>query len=434
MVSQPNYREVGYRTHTEEVQDHLSWFRGTHGLKFGINVLRSEYDDYGADSNLFGSLSFSNRFTGHPYADFLLGLPTRATRSSPPLRVDRNRWSYDFYALDDWKLMPKLTLSLGLRYELHFNWRENNNLISMFDVKSGDIVVPDGSLSKVSPIFPKAYVGIVEASSLGLPGRKLIRGDYNNFAPRIGLAYRPGNKTVVRTGFGMFYDVVPFVYALQFGGSPYILTEPSYTNPTSNPQVMLPRVFPATSTGGPESVDVPAAQNPDLRTPYTLQYNLTIERQLWDTGFRLSYIGTAGRKAPWVYNYNAPVPDARPYIEKPRPYPNFPDIWYTTNGAGHQYNSLTAEVNRQMSKGLFMQGSWTWARDIHDLDYNWDFDPWVFTSENPFDRHREVAPARDIPTHRFSLSCIYELPFGAGQALSVRHQPLGEPRTWRLGG
>ncbi len=415
-ISQPNYREVGYRTHTEEVQEHFSWFRGRHNLKFGFNLLRSEYDDYGADSSLFGNLSFGSKFTGHPYADFLLGLPTRATRSFPPIRVDRNRWSFDFYALDDFKLSPKLTLNVGLRYELHFGWRENGDRMSMFDIDSGSIVVPDGALAKVSPIFPQGYVNIVEASSLGLPSRKLVRGDYNNIAPRIGLAYRPwGINTVFRAGVGVFYDVVPFVYALGFGGMPYILQEPSYTNPVSNPQVILPRVFPATSTGGPETVDLPWAQNPDLRTPYTFQYNFTIERQQWDTGFRLSYIGTAGRKAPWVYNYNSPVPDARPYIEKPRPYPSYPDIYYVTNGAGHQYNGLTAEVKRQMVKGLYLQGSWTWARDIHDMDYNWDFDMWVYTSENPFDRRREVAPARDIPTHRFNVNYIYQLPFGRGR-------------------
>jgi hypothetical protein len=318
--------------------------------------------------------------------------------------------------MDDWKISPKLTLNFGLRYELHLGWRENGDRMSIFDVDSGKIVVPDGSLSKVSPIFPQGYVDIVEAGSLGLPGRKLVRGDYNNIAPRIGLAWRPfGSNTVFRAGVGMFYDVVPFVYAISFGGSPYVLQEPSYTNSVADPQVILPQVFPTTSTGGPETVDLPWAQNPNLRTPYTFQYNFTIERQQWDTGFRLSYIGTAGRKAPWVYNYNSPVPDSRPYIEKPRPFPNYPDIYYVTNGAGHQYNSLAFEVNRQMVKGMFLQGSWTWARDIHDMDYNWDFDMWAYTSENPFDRKREVAPARDIPTHRFNVSTIYQLPFGRGR-------------------
>lgn len=422
-VTQPNDTRIGYRTHTEEFQEHFSWFGNRHNLKFGVNVLRSEFDAYGAPANLFGNLTFSTRFTsagnkgqGHQYADFLLGIPTSAARAYPPLEQLANRWACDFYALDDFKVSPKLTINLGIRYELHLPWRDNNDRISIFDVKSASIVVPDGSLSSVSPIFPKGYVKIAEASSIGLPGRTLIHTDRNNIAPRLGIAYRPwGTKTVFRAGFGMFYDVVPFVYALNFGGSPYILTEPTFTNPTANPEVILPRVFPASGTGGPSSVDLPTAENPSYRTPYTLQYNLTIEHQIGETGLRLSYIGTAGRKAPYVYNYNSPVPDQRAYIDKPRPLPNYGDISYVTNGAGHQYNGLTAEVHRQMVKGLYLQSSWTWARDRYDLDYNWDFDNWVFTSENPFDRHREIAPARDVPTHRFSSNWVYQLPVGRGQ-------------------
>ncbi|HWQ56665.1 MAG TPA: hypothetical protein VN442_23465 [Bryobacteraceae bacterium] len=145
---------------------------------------------------------------------------------------------------------------------------------------------------------------------------------------------------------------------------------------------------------------MPNAQNPDYRTPYTMQYNFTIERQQWNTGFRASYIGTAMRKGAWQYSYNSPVPDARPFIEKPRPYPNFPEIYYVTNGAGHQYNGLTVEAQRHLSGSLYLQGSWTWARDRYDLDYNWDFDTWMFTPENPFElsKRRWNGACRTGPT------------------------------------
>jgi hypothetical protein len=409
-------RTKGYRTHTEELQEHVSWFRGRHNLKFGFNVLRSEWDSSGTPNALFGNVSFSARFTGQPYADFLLGIPTTASRAFPPVESDRNRWSYDFYALDDFKVSPKLTLNVGLRYELHLGWRENANRTSIFDVNSGNIVIPDGAMSKVSPIFPSNYVGIAEASSVGLPSRTLINNDLNNFAPRIGLAYRPwGTRTVFCAGFGIFYNVVPLAYALNFAGTPFILSEPSYTNPTDNPQVIFPRVFPSTGTGGPSTVGIPTAQNPDYRTPYSLQYNFTIEHEQWDTGFRLSYIGTGMRKAPWGYNYNAPIPNDQLFVNKPRAFPDYPDINYITNGAGHQYNGFTAAATRQMVGGLYMQGSWTWARDIYDEDYNWDYDGDQYIAENPLDRHRDIGPSRDIPTHRFNVNWIYQLPFGRGR-------------------
>ena len=308
------WRKKGYRTHSEEFQEHLSWFRGRHNLKFGVNVLRAEYDDFGASTNLFGNVRFTDKFTGNPYADFLLGIPTTASRAFPPVEVDRNRWSYDFFVADDFKLSPKLTLNLGVRYELHLNWRENHNLMSLFDVKTGQIVVPDGAISKVSPIFPKNFVGVVEASQAGFDPKTLIHRDGNNIAPRVGLAYRPwGTNTVFRAGFGMFYNVVPLAYALGFGDVPFVLTEPAYTNSLDNPQVIFPRVFPETGTGGPDTVSLPAAQNPSYRTPYSLQYNFTIEREQWNTGFRASYIGTAQRKGAWMYNYNSPVPNDQPF-------------------------------------------------------------------------------------------------------------------------
>jgi hypothetical protein len=156
-----------------------------------------------------------------------------------------------------------------------------------------------------------------------------------------------------------------------------------------------------------------------------MQYNFTIERQQWNTGFRASYIGTALRRGAYAYNYNAPAADNQPYISKPRPFPNFPDIFYVTNGAGHQYNGLTLEVLRHLAQGLYFQSSWTWARDRYDLDYNWDFDNWQFTSEDPRNRQREIGPAREIPTHRFTSNFVYQLPFGKGRKFASGVSRLG---------
>ena len=123
---------------------------------------------------------------------------------------------------------------MGVRYELHLNWRENHNLMSLFDIGSGKLVIPDGASSKISPLFPKNYVGIAEASSVGFDSRTLAHQNWHNIAPRLGVAYRPwGNNTVLRAGWGMFYNVVPFVYALNFGDVPFSLAEPQYNNPKS---------------------------------------------------------------------------------------------------------------------------------------------------------------------------------------------------------
>ena len=406
-ITQGTSRSPGAANYLHNVQDHVSFFRGRHNMKFGFNLTHIKAENYATDLNTYGNLTFTNRFTGHPYADFLLGMPSTAARSFPPVLVARNRMQYDFFFTDDFKVNSKLTVNYGIRYELHPGWREQSGNLSMFDIGSGSIVVQDGSLSKVSPVFPRNYVPIVEASTLGLPGKTLLRTDRNNFAPRLGLAYRPwGNNTVIRAGAGIYFDVVP--RALTLGGVPFVLNEVPFNNPLDNPAVILPTVFPNAGAAGPSSVSLPNAVNPNLVLPYSMQYSLTIEHSRWDTGFRASYIGTNTRQGDYFYNYNAPVVDSRPFIEKPRPFPQYPGINYFTNGAGHQFHSMTLEVERRMARGLQFQSSWVWARDIGDVDAGGGL-------ENPFDRRREVAVSPDIPTHRFTTNVIYQLPFGKGR-------------------
>ncbi len=427
-IQQTNYT-TGYQNYSNQFQDHFSWLRGRHNIKFGGTITRSSIQQYSAQDCLFGCATFSNTFTGFTYADFLLGYPTEVTRAFPPLETYRVRNAYDFYVMDDLKLTPRLTVNLGIRYEYHPYWNDPNGLGAVFDLASGKIVVPDGSLSKVSPFYPKNYAEIVEASSLGLPGKTIIRSDRNNFAPRLGLAYRPGNdNTVISAGIGVYFDSAP--RNINFGQAPYSVSEPPYPNPTDNPTVIFPRIWPQADPGKTfTSVQLPAAINPDLQIPYSLQYNLSLQHARWDTNFRLSYIGTATRQGDWYYNANSPVPDERLYIEKPRPFPQYPGINYYTNGAGHQYNAFTAEVERPLAYGLGLQSAWTWARDIGDLNRGQ-------AAENPFDRASERSVSGDVPTHRWNTNFLYRLPFGQGQRfLSGAGRGLGLVLGgWELGG
>ncbi|MEZ5403747.1 MAG: carboxypeptidase-like regulatory domain-containing protein [Bryobacteraceae bacterium] len=406
-LSQTQWRHPGFRNFQHQWQEHLNWFRGRHSLKAGLIIGTVNFQDSQAPAALFGQFRFSNRFTGFPYADFLLGIPTTAQRAAPQLHIDRRRWAYDFFVTDDFKVAQNLTLNLGLRYELHPGFREKNGLQSTFDIASGSIVVPDGSLSKVSPLLPLDYVNVIEGSAVGLSGGRLFKTDRNNFAPRIGVAWRPfGPDTVIRAGYGFFYDVVP--PRENAGGSPFVVNEPTFTNPANAPTVIFPLAFPSTGTGGPSTVGLPAAIRRDMRNPFSMQYNATIEHQHWSTGFRVSYIGTNTRQGEWGYNFNQPAPDSRAFIDKARPFPNYPAITYLSNGAGHQYHGLMMEAERRFAQGLAYQVSWTWARDIGDLDRNQQ-------PENAFDRVRERAVWHDMPTHRVSGNLIYQLPFGKGK-------------------
>ncbi|MCC6538698.1 MAG: TonB-dependent receptor [Bryobacterales bacterium] len=405
-TSQTAWRHPGFLNFAQQFQDQLSWFRGKHNIKVGVLAGRTLYQDQNMPDALFGNLTFSNRYSNHPYADFLLGIPTSAQRGAPAIFQERTRWDWNFFVADEWKVRPNLTLNLGLRYEIHPPWGESSGLQSNFDVATGRIVIPNGTTGQISPLMPRGYVDIVEAGAAGYPDKTLLRADRNNLAPRIGLAWRPfGANTVLRAGFGIFYDVVP--RQVNAGGAPFVINEPTFTNPTPTPTLLLPRIFPG-AVAGPTTITLPAANKLDLRDPYSMQYNFTIEHQRWSTGFRASYIGTNTRQGQWGYNYNQPVPDATPFVDKARPFPRYPAITYMTNGAGHQYHSLTLEAERRWTNGLAYQASWVWARDIGDLERG-------ESPENAFDRARERGVWLDIPTHRITGNLIYDLPFGKGK-------------------
>jgi hypothetical protein len=410
-----DYRHPGFENYVQQFQEQLSWYRGRHNIKAGAQLIRVVFNDKQANTALFGSLNFSNRYTNQPYADFLLGVPSTASRAFPPELIQRLRWGYDFFLTDDFKVTPKLTLNLGFRHELHPGWSERTGRQAIFDIDTGRIVVPDGSLNLVSPLMPRGYVQVVEASAAGFDSKTLLATDKFNFAPRIGIAWRPvGNNTVFRTGYGIFYDVV--ARSVTAGAAPFVLNEPAFPNPVGTPELMFPRVFPATA-GGLTTVGLPGAYRKDLRIPYSIQYNVTVEHQRWNTGFRASYIGTNTRQGEWGYNINQPLPDNRPFFGKPRRFPSYPAITYISNGGGHQYHSFTAEIERRFARGLSYQFSYVLARDIGDLERG-------ESPENAYDRKRERAVWLDIPTHRMTANFVWQLPFGRGRRYTAPNRAL----------
>lgn len=415
-----NWSNPGFLTKDPNLQETLTYYRGKHSFKIGGAWTRQVFMRLGAPSNLFGANTFANTYSrvpgvtnsGHAYADFLLGLPTSASRGFPPLLQHTTSPRYELYFQDDWKVTPQLTLNLGIRYEKQPHWLEQSGRQSIFDVESGKIVVPDEGLAKVSPLMPKGYVEVTSAGSVGLPGR-LLRTDGNNFAPRFGFAYRPfagSNRTVVRGGYGIYYDNA--LLDLTVVGVPFSIAEPTFTN-TNVPTLVLPQVFPASGVNGPATVSLPVAVNPDLQTPYSQQWNLTMEHERWDIGFRVSYIGTNTRQMWYARNVNAPFVDERLFINKPRRFANYPAINYQDNGANHNYHALNVEAKRRMKNGLNFQSSWTWARDVGDVI--WATGITVGFIQNPYDRRAERGPYTGIPTHRWVNYAIYELPFGKGK-------------------
>ena len=206
-------------------------------------------------------------------------------------------------------------------------------------------------MSQVSPIFPKNYVGIADASSVGFdpktpgsPGQEQHRAANRRCLPALGqqhgLPRRLGHvlqRGAVRLRAELRRRAVRAERAVLH-------------QPEEQPAGDLPARVPGHRHRRTERRRASrAAQNPNYKTPYSMQYNFTIERQQWNTGFRVSYIGTAMRKGALCSTTTTRrCPNSQPFIDKPRPFPNFPDIWYVTNGAGHQYNGLTVEALRHL--------------------------------------------------------------------------------------
>ncbi|MBL8212493.1 MAG: hypothetical protein JNK87_17390, partial [Bryobacterales bacterium] len=189
---------------------------------------------------------------------------------------------------------------------------------------------------------------------------------------------------------------------------PCLINEPAFTNPLDNP-LRFPVAFPTTGTGGPSTVGLPVANRPDLRVPFSMQYSLTMERQQWNTGFRLTYTGTNTRQGVYRWDYNQPVADDRLYVDKPRAFPRYPAIPYTDNGAGHQYHGLSIEIERRNLRGLHYQFYYTLAKDVQDLEN-------LEQPEDAYNRARERGTWGAIPRHRWQGNLIYDLPVGKGKA------------------
>ena len=364
--------------------------------------------------------------SGHAYADFLLGLPDTARRASPALLTEPQNRFLGLFVTDNWKATQRLTLDIGVRWDLMPPQTELNSRLAVFDPGRGAVVVPDKALPLLSPLLPRDYVPFVKASEAGLP-QTLIRSDRNNVAPRFGFAWRPGSgtKTVIRGGYGIYFTAGS-ISTNKANTSPFVLAEPSFINTRPNPTLQLPQVFPA---GGPSSgltsVTLPAAVNPDLKVSYTQQVSFTVEREFLGMALRTSYIGTLGRQRLYSWNLNSPPIDDRLFVDKQRPFPKYPAISYTDNGANYNYNALNVELNRKFSNGLYYKFGWTWARDVGDFSTD------NAGLENPFDRARDRGPHTATTTHRATLAYVYDLPFGRGQRwMSSAPKAAGSRRGW----
>ena len=375
--------------------------------------------------------SFTNRFSGYSYSDFLLGLPQSTSRVYPRPSNASRLWFLSGFVQDDWKASSRLTLSLGLRYEYDAPPVDKFDTVSNFDPRTGSIVVPNETVRKsnVNPLFP-ASIPIVTAAQAGFPERSLRQGDKNNFQPRFGFAYRPfaGNKTVLRGGYGIYNDDLTADLFGQLYGGPFRVTE-SFTNSVTAGVPLLTFRQPFLGVGATGSVTMTGLVA-DLHNPFIEQWNLTVERALTgDTGVRISYIGTRGTSLIYGRNINQPRASSIAFNQNRRPYPLFQNITIRENGGTQIYHALSTQLSRRFSKGLSFEAAWTWAKTLTDTD-EVGITEGGPTLEDAYNRRRERADAQYSPRHRLVTMLIWEIPAGMGR----RWMNHGGAADWVFGG
>jgi hypothetical protein len=357
--------------------------------------------------------------------------------------VDYFRNTYAFYAQDDWKLSSRLTLNVGMRYELFMPVTERHDQIATFDLThpaTPTLIVPKGQNAQLTP-FIRSQVQVDRTGS-----KSLVTNDLNNFAPRIGFAFQMQEKTVLRAGYGIFYggqENGPYSNPSPGFNPPYFVTQ-SFISPCSapaaNPNVedcsvqgipFLAGGFPANSLVDPNTPTFFSVDQ-KLRTPYMQQWHMSVQHELpRDSVFEITYAGGKGTKLYTFFNGNqaSPIADPNAPTAPRRPVhvcdqsgncsPVFDTgiDWFRSSGSS-SYNSLQAHFEKRFTHGLQFQSSYTWAHSIDNAS-NANLGPTQNNSDFRDFRHPEKERGNsdfDV-RHRLVGSLIYELPFGRGKGM-----------------
>ena len=441
--------------------DTLTWIKGLHSLKGGVDVVRNHgTDGFVANrGNPRGRINYTGGAATDAYARFLIGLPPNSVSYVGKLRdaLDATNVEYGFFLQDEFKIHPRVTLSLGLRYELITPFVDSENLLVNFDPdfvnptthRKGHFIVPTAD---VLPLIDQRIInyGVVTADQAGV-GRGLVKTDRNNLAPRFGVAWRVTDKTVLRGGYGVFYPTASAQGIRDALASSPFNQGLTKTNQTATPLGGFPGGLTAPGlipfTGGrlsgfdsfPDANSIPI----DLQQPRIEQFNATFERELpWQMGVRVSYLGTRMHGLIGGIDLNLLPPSNVPFgthgfdddgnivICDPngdiacdgsidaarRPFPELGTFLarYGNFGSGRSH-ALQTEVNRRFANGLTFNASYT-LLDQKGSGFDTGNASLGGTFYNQFNPNNDFARDAFVSRHRFIAYGTYELPFGRGRS------------------
>ncbi len=388
--------------------DTLTWVRGAHSLKAGTWILYNRYEEVG---NWLGpgQVRFSGSFTGNALSDFMMGRANSFRQNNGTDRHFRSTNWHNFIQ-DDWKIHSKLTLNLGMRYEVNFPWISTADELQTF------------RFGKRSTLIPKAPLGLQFPGDPGI-ARGVVDMDKNNFAQRIGIAYDPfGNgRTAIRAGYGVFYAIgfANFVSDLQ--GQPFLVDVTVFGTPDLiNPYAAVPggSPFPYKLDRANPRFTLPVTASylsENYATPYVQHYNFSIEQQLTkNLGLQLAYVGNTSRKLVVQRDANAAVltPGATASnVNQRRPYlpDSFAQIAQTETASNAHYDSFQATVTRRFANRFSILGSYTFGKAIDEISDD-KFNPTAVALVDSNNRRLDRAPSNFDSRHNFVVSYLVHLP------------------------
>jgi len=448
----------------EKYSDNLTWTHGRHTVVVGADIQQMQSLRWTSVTALQGNINYSGQFSSlagaipgvsgvADFADFLLGYPSYGRRNFADhfLNVNaRGNGMFNFYGQDDYRISPNLTLNLGLRWEYRrafTDTRDNtSSLIAVGAPFSGPgnalLVTPAPDALNDSYCTNPAYSYLISASGeclvassaerakLGFTGRTrrtLIYPYYRDFAPRIGLTWRPNgsDKFVIHTGYGIFYDLPLFNQWADGGGnavnSPIGLfttavgSPPPLTNgaPTTTESVFGVPGIPPVSEQAPSF-----HPNPDFQPPRFQEWSFGVQSQLAQNwALEVNYIGNNADHLGLLHLFgNRPRPGLGPFGPR-RPYPDFGDYINITSNANSNYNSLQAKLTKRFAHGLTFLTSYTWAHNLSDNEGDEGFTGGV-GNLSPQDDNNPRADYGNTyvdARQRFVFSSVWALPIGNGQ-------------------
>ena len=364
---------------TYTVSDTVTWRRGKSNWRFGTDYRRI-LQSFRSARNAEGTFTFTGFATGLDFADFLLGLPQLTSIQSGATSYNFRANSLDFFGQNDWRVRANLTLNLGLRYEYYGPYTESNNQIANLDVAQGftaaDVVLP-GQRGTFNGAFPAS----------------LIRPDRGNFAPRIGIAWKPAKLTVVRAGYGINYNLAQYGAMIQNFAFQPPFAEAATNVAASVGQLSLASGFPPIVPG---TVTNNFAVDPNYRLGYVQIWNVNVQREL-PHGILLN-VGYNGSKGTDLDTQRAiNTAGVQPFI-------------YESSEGNSILHAGTISVRKRMAKGFGLNATYVFSKSIDDASSIGGGGSVVV--QNPFDLPAERGLSSFDQKHKFNGGWMYDLPFG----------------------